>query len=106
MLIEAVRAAVRGDALVSPTITVRLLQRFAQPQPPVMAPEPAERLTDREEAVLHATARGLTNQEVATSLHVSLSTVKTHLAAIQAKLGARNRVEVAAWAYRSGRMDH
>lgn len=105
LLVEAVRAAVRGDALISPTITVRLLDHFARPGPLTAAPEPAERLTDREEAVLHAAARGLTNQEIGASLHISLSTVKTYLSAIQTKLGARNRVEVAAWAYRSGRMD-
>lgn len=104
LLIEAVRAAVRGDALISPTITVRLLEHFARPQPATGTPEPAEGLTDREEVVLHATARGLTNQEIAADLYISLSTVKTHLSTIQAKLGARNRVEVAAWAYRSGRM--
>jgi DNA-binding NarL/FixJ family response regulator len=57
------------------------------------------------EDVLRAVARGLTNAEIAAELFVTLSTVKTHPAAIHAKLGARNRVEVAAWAHRSGRMD-
>lgn len=106
LLVEAVRAAVRGDALISPAITVRLLEHFAQPPPQAAAARrPADELTGREESVLHATALGLTNQEIADLLHISLSTVKTHLSAIQTKLGARNRVEIATWAYRTGRMN-
>jgi DNA-binding NarL/FixJ family response regulator len=61
-------------------------------------------LTEREEEVLRATARGLGNAEIAAELFISLSTVKTHLSAIQDKLGARNRVELAAWAWQTGRM--
>ena len=103
LLMEAVRAAARGDALVSPQITVRLLRHFA---PPAGAANPAdertEPLTDRERDVVQAAARGLTNTEIGTELYLSLSTVKTHLAAVQAKIGARNRVEVAAWAWRTG----
>jgi DNA-binding NarL/FixJ family response regulator len=53
---------------------------------------------------VRAAARGLTNTEIGTELYLSLSTVKTHLAAVQAKIGARNRVEVAAWAWRTGLM--
>ncbi|GGM67275.1 DNA-binding response regulator [Longimycelium tulufanense] len=104
LLVEAVRAAVRGDALVSPQITVRLLRHFARPGP-VRAQAPNEPLTDRELEVVRAAARGLTNTEIGAELFLSLSTVKTHLASVQAKLGARNRVEVAAWAWRSGLMD-
>jgi DNA-binding NarL/FixJ family response regulator len=105
LLMEAVRAAARGDALVSPQITVRLLRHFA-PAPGTANPddEPAEPLTDRERDVVRAAARGLTNTEIGTELYLSLSTVKTHLAAVQAKIGARNRVEVAAWAWRTGLM--
>jgi DNA-binding NarL/FixJ family response regulator len=106
LLMEAVRAAARGDALVSPQITVRLLRHFGKaPGRPVAADAPAEPLTDRELDVVRAAARGLTNTEIGTELYLSLSTVKTHLAAVQAKLGARNRVEVAAWAWRTGLMD-
>jgi DNA-binding NarL/FixJ family response regulator len=105
LLMEAVRAAARGDALVSPQITVRLLRHFA---PPAGGANPAdertEPLTDRERDVVRAAARGLTNTEIGTELYLSLSTVKTHLAAVQAKIGARNRVEVAAWAWRTGLM--
>ncbi|MFW5417668.1 response regulator transcription factor [Nocardiopsis sp. CNT-189] len=105
LLIEAVRAAVRGDALVSPKITVRLLSRFTR-QRTVRRGEPEDRgLTEREKETVRAVAEGLTNVEAAERLFVSLSTVKTHLASVQAKLGARNRVEIAAWAYRGGLMD-
>lgn len=105
LLLEAVRAADRGDALVSPQITVRLLKHFAGHSPPRAAAEtPAEPLTERELDVVRAAARGLTNTEIGTELFLSLSTVKTHLAAVQAKIGARNRVEVAAWAWRTGLM--
>jgi DNA-binding NarL/FixJ family response regulator len=101
LLIEAVRAAAVGDALVSPSVTVRLLQHLAKPARAPRRP-PADHLTDRELDVVRLVARGRTNQEVAGELFVSLSTVKTHLASIQAKLGVRNRVETAAWAWESG----
>jgi len=100
-LVEAVRAAARGDALVSPQVTVRLLAHFASAP---AARQPFEPLTEREEEVLKAVARGLTNAEIAETLYISLATVKTHIAHIQAKLGARNRVELAAWAWSTGRM--
>lgn len=101
LLIEAVRAASVGDSLVSPSVTVRLLKHLARPAAPRARP-PREPLTERELDVVRLVARGRTNQEVAAELFVSLSTVKTHLGSIQAKLGARNRVEIAAWAWESG----
>jgi DNA-binding NarL/FixJ family response regulator len=106
LLLEAVRAADRGDALVSPQITVRLLRHFstANATAPARVDTATEPLTDRELDVLKAAARGLTNTEIGTELFMSLSTVKTHLAAVQAKIGARNRVESAAWAWRTGLM--
>lgn len=103
LLIEAVRAAQRGDALVSPQITVRLLQHFSGPAP-AANDQPSEALTPRETDVVRAVARGLTNTEIGAELFMSLSTVKTHLASVQGKIGARNRVEVAAWAWRCGLM--
>jgi DNA-binding NarL/FixJ family response regulator len=102
LLVEAVRAARAGDALISPSITVRFLEHFAASTTP--RPQPFEPLTDREEEVLRAVAGGRTNAEIGAELFISLSTVKTHLASIQAKLCARNRVEVAAWAWQTGRM--
>ncbi|MGH3431742.1 MAG: response regulator [Thermocrispum sp.] len=104
LLIEAVRAAQRGDALVSPQVTVRLLRHFSGPALTDGAEPPSEPLTPRETDVARTVARGLTNTEIGAELFLSLSTVKTHLAAAQAKIGARNRVEVAAWAWRSGLM--
>ena len=102
LLIEAVRAADRGDALVSPQITVRLLKHFNGGAVKPQAASPSEPLTPREMDVLKAVARGLTNTEIGAELFMSLSTVKTHLASVQSKIGARNRVESAAWAWRSG----
>jgi DNA-binding NarL/FixJ family response regulator len=104
LLIEAVRAAHRGDALVSPQITVRLLKHFEAPAKREATP-PKEPLTARELDVLRAAARGLTNSEIGAELYLSLSTVKTHLASVQSKIGARNRVESAAWAWRNGLVD-
>lgn len=102
MLVEAVRAAAVGDSLVSPAITVRLLREMAPISARREVREPAEPLTEREIEVVRCLARGMTNAEIASALFVSLSTVKTHLANVQAKLDARNRVEIAAWAWESG----
>ncbi|MDX3638580.1 response regulator transcription factor [Streptomyces sp. MB09-02B] len=99
LLIEAVRAAARGDALVSPAVTVRLLKQLSATQP---APDADSPLTDRELDVARLVAVGRTNQEICAQLVVSLSTVKSHLASIQQKIDARNRVEIAAWAWESG----
>jgi DNA-binding NarL/FixJ family response regulator len=107
LLAEAVRAAAAGDSLVSPSVTVRLLRHVtAEPAPePVVAARPApptEPLTDRELDVVRLVALGRTNAEIAAELYVSLSTVKTHLSSVQIKLAARNRVEIAAWAWQHG----
>lgn len=101
LLIEAVRAAARGDVLVSPRITVRLLRHFTRPTARGAAPDTGG-LTTRETDIVREVARGLTNTEVAAELFVTVSTVKTHLARVQEKLGARNRVEIAIWAHRNG----
>lgn len=100
LLAQAVRAAAEGDALIAPNITVRLLETFARLRHPGTPAQPAEPLTTREEDVLATVARGLSNSEIAAELHISLSTVKTHLASLMAKLGVRNRVELAIWALR------
>ena len=68
------------------------------------ATQPVEPLSPREEEVLVTVARGRTNAEIADELFISLSTVKTHLASLMTKLGARNRVEIAMWAYETGRV--
>lgn len=103
LLTQAIEAAAHGDALISPSVTVRLLGRFAGTEPVALA-QPVEPLTDREEQVLIETARGLSNNEIAAALHITLSTVKTHIASLMTKLAARNRVEIAIWAHQSGRM--
>ncbi|GAB4085161.1 response regulator transcription factor [Myceligenerans cantabricum] len=100
LLAQAVHAAADGDALIDPAVTVRLLTHFARAVPGVTPP--ADPLTEREKAVLRLVATGRTNGEICDELHLGLSTIKTHLAAIMAKTGTRNRVEVARWAYESG----
>ncbi|MFF4792943.1 response regulator [Streptomyces sp. NPDC001276] len=113
LLTEAVRAAAAGNSLISPSITVRLLQHMAPPPQEDSGSRPAppatrattrltEPLTPRELDVVRLVARGYTNQEVAAELYVTPSTVKTHLGNIQRKLAARNRVEIAAWAWEAG----
>jgi DNA-binding NarL/FixJ family response regulator len=107
LLAEAVRAAAAGDSLVSPSVTVRLLKHVTDvPRPAAPArPAPlAEALTDRELDVVRLVALGRTNAEIAAELYVSLSTVKTHLSSVQLKLSARNRVEIAAWAWQNGQV--
>lgn len=104
LLIEAVRAAAHGDALIAPRVTARLLERFAAQTSTTAPPQPFEPLTAREEEVLLAVARGRQNQEIADELSISLSTVKSHLAALMAKLDVRNRVELVIWAYETGRV--
>ncbi|WP_406438383.1 response regulator transcription factor [Streptomyces sp. NBC_00631] len=101
LLVEAVRAAARGDALISPSVTVRLLKRIGE-QRPAADEVSSGPLTERELDVARLVADGRTNQELCAELCVSLSTVKSHLTNIQTKLGVRNRVEIAAWAWRRG----
>jgi len=102
LLSEAVHAAARGDALIDPNVTVRLIEAFAGSSTERPAP-PSSPLTDREEDVLAAVARGLGNTEIGRELHISLSTVKTHIASIMTKIDARNRVELAIWAHERDR---
>jgi DNA-binding NarL/FixJ family response regulator len=104
LLVQAIHAAANGDALIAPSITARLLATFSQSPTTTPPAEPIEHLTDREEEVLATVARGRTNAEIAEELHISLSTVKAHLARLMTKLGARNRVEIAMWAFETGRI--
>ncbi|MGD0065186.1 MAG: response regulator transcription factor [Streptosporangiaceae bacterium] len=97
LLIEAVRAATAGDALISPSVTVRLLRQLALTRSP--ADGAGNQLSQRELDIARSIARGRTNQEIAAELFISLSTVKTHITRIQNKLGARNRVEIATWSW-------
>jgi DNA-binding NarL/FixJ family response regulator len=104
LLRQAVQAAANGEALIAPNITVRLLTAFADTGTGRPAVQPIDPLTAREEEVLITVARGLTNAEIADALHISLSTVKTHLTSLMGKLGTRNRVEIALWAYETQRL--
>lgn len=104
LLVQAIHAAAAGDALIAPKITARLLAEFASAHSDSPSHQPVEPLTEREEEVLRTVAKGRTNSEIAEELYISLSTVKTHLASLMTKLGARNRVEVAMWAYETGRI--
>ncbi|MFF0448878.1 response regulator [Streptomyces sp. NPDC004609] len=99
LLVEAVRAAHNGEALVSPSITLRLLRHVISTEVPRAAGQSSPPLSDREFEVVQSIARGRTNQEIASELFISLSTVKSHVSGIQAKLGTRNRLEIAAWAW-------
>ncbi|MEE6262783.1 response regulator transcription factor [Plantactinospora sonchi] len=103
LLAQAVHAAANGDALIAPSVTTRLLKAFADASPVAQPRQPVEALTDREEQVLVAVARGRTNKEIAVELHITLSTVKSHITSLMTKLGVRNRVEIAMWAYETNR---
>ena len=89
LLGQAIHAAANGDALISPSVTARLLSTFARSRDATRKFQPVSRLTEREEEVLTHVSRGLTNAEIADELHVSLSTVKTHIASLMTKLDVR-----------------
>jgi DNA-binding NarL/FixJ family response regulator len=102
-LISAVRCIAAGDALIDPSITRRLISRFALAvRPPSRQPERLRELTQRELDVLRLVARGMANSEIAAELVVEDSTVKTHVSRILLKLGLRDRVQAVVTAYESG----
>ena len=102
-LTAAVRAVHRGDAVLAPRVTRRLLDHIAAQQPQTPAgPDPAASLTDRERQVFIAIGHGLTNNEIAEQLFLSESTVKTHVGRVLAKVQARDRVHAAILAHTSG----
>lgn len=101
-IVGAIEAALRGDALIDPGVTARLLQRFAQDGGRRIPDRRRDTLTSREGEVLVRLAAGRTNAEIAEELFVSISTVKFHVASLLTKLDLRNRVELAAWAYENG----
>jgi DNA-binding NarL/FixJ family response regulator len=105
-LIDAVRTVARGDALLAPVITRRLIAHFTA-RPPAAATRPAQlaTLTDRECEVLTLVADGLTNDEIARHLYISPGTAKTHVRHLLTKLDARDRVQLAIIAHRSGLTD-
>ena len=102
-LVQAVRVVARGEGLIAPSITKRLIEEIAQRPPQHTTPPEALRsLTQRELEVLQLVARGLSNQEIAKELFVSETTVKTHVGRVLMKLGVRDRVQAVVLAYESG----
>jgi DNA-binding NarL/FixJ family response regulator len=103
-LVRAVRVVAEGDALLSPEVTRRLLDRVGRrlPAPVATQPDALAELTDREREVLELLARGLSNAEIADALVVGEATVKTHVSRVLAKLGLRDRVQAVVLAYEIG----
>lgn len=103
-LVDAIHVIAEGAALLSPTVTRRLIEEFVRRPPEVVTPPPREleQLTARESEILRLVARGLSNAEIAAQAFVSEPTVKTHVARILMKLGLRDRVQVVVYAYEHG----
>jgi DNA-binding NarL/FixJ family response regulator len=101
-LCQAIRDVDRGDTLLSPSITRRLLDRYAAAPATAAPPVEAGLLTAREREVLELVARGRSNDEIAADLFLGVTTVKTHVARVLAKIGVRDRVQAVVWAYEHG----
>jgi DNA-binding NarL/FixJ family response regulator len=106
-LVYAVRVIAAGNALLAPSITKRLLDRYARRLPPATSqgPEVLDNLTGRELAVLNLVARGHSNAEIGQALHLAETTVKTHVGHLLAKLGLPDRVHLVIFAYESGLLE-
>ena len=101
-LVYAVRVVARGDALVEPAISRRLVERFVARTPDRRQAPWIDRLTERESDVLREMARGSSNAEIARTLHISEATVKTHVTGVLGKLNVRDRLQAVVLAYESG----
>ncbi|MDJ0001817.1 response regulator transcription factor [Rhodococcus fascians] len=101
-LVSAIRSVAAGDAVVSPKVTKRLLSRFVERTEPAVDPSVLDGLTGREREVMAHLATGLSNVEIATVLHLSEATIKTHIGRILTKLRVRDRVQAVVLAYESG----
>lgn len=102
-LLQAVRIVARGEALLAPSVTRRLIAAFAaQPQRTTVAPDALTELTDRERQVMALVAAGRTNDEIAEALVITPATAKTHVSRAMAKLGARDRAQLVVLAYETG----
>jgi DNA-binding NarL/FixJ family response regulator len=102
-LVEGIRTVTRGDALLAPSITRRLIERFLRQ--PILAPpgsKPLDQLTTREREVLELIAHGLSNREIAGRLYLTEATVKTHVAHIYRKLDLRDRAQAVVYAHEAG----
>jgi DNA-binding NarL/FixJ family response regulator len=100
-LLRAIRSVASGDALVDPSITMRLIESFCRPPDPNSRFAALDELTERELEVLKLVARGLSNAEIAAAMHLAEATVKTHMARMLSKLGLRDRVQAVVLAYES-----
>jgi DNA-binding NarL/FixJ family response regulator len=101
-MIAAVHAAARGDALIAPSVTRRLLAEFVRRPQPADAADRLKALTDRERDVLLRLGRGLSNAEIGAELYLGEATVKTHVGNVLGKLGLRDRVQAVVFAYETG----
>jgi DNA-binding NarL/FixJ family response regulator len=102
-LLHAIRIVAEGEALLAPSVTRRLIAHFGRAsRAPAERRLDFEQLTDREHEVLSLIAKGLSNTELADTLHVSIPTVKTHVSRILTKLGARDRTQLVVFAYEAG----
>jgi DNA-binding NarL/FixJ family response regulator len=102
-LVAAVRVIAQGDALLSPSVTRRLIEEFARrPEPGAVAAELPGDLTEREREALELLAHGLSNREIAAAMYIGEATAKTHVSRLLTKLGVRDRVQAVVLAYESG----
>jgi len=101
-LVQAIRVVASGEGLLDPAVTRRVIEEFARTPAQTQPPPELANLTERELEVLHLVARGLSNAEIATRLHVSEATVKTHVARMLSKLRLRDRVQAVVYAYERG----
>ena len=103
-LVEAIRVVHAGDALLSPSVTRRLIEHFANEpaEPAAVAPALPDDLTDREREALELLAHGLSNREIAAGMYIGEATAKTHVSRLLTKLGVRDRVQAVVLAYETG----
>jgi DNA-binding NarL/FixJ family response regulator len=102
-LVAAVRVIAQGDALLSPSVTKRLIEEFARrPEPDTVAATLPVDLTEREREALELLAHGLSNREIAAAMYIGEATAKTHVSRLLTKLGVRDRVQAVVLAYESG----
>jgi DNA-binding NarL/FixJ family response regulator len=99
---DAVRIAARGEALLSPSVTRRLIDEFVRKSPSPRGPDRLQELTAREREVVTLVAEGLSNEEIGTRLYMSPATAKTHVSRAMAKLGARDRAQLVVVAFETG----
>src|ERR1700734_4413083 len=101
-ILAAVRIVAAGDAMIAPGVTRRLIGQFTSEPRPGRRPQALTGITDREREVLRLVGLGMSNAEIAAALHTAMGTVKTHVARLLAKLGARDRVQLVITAYETG----